>query len=67
MLPKDLVGLMRNLGVFPTVLCTVDKEGNPHLTFITWVYPVDDKTIRIALSSKAKSAINMLQGGAVSL
>ncbi|MFN3976848.1 MAG: pyridoxamine 5'-phosphate oxidase family protein, partial [Aquificaceae bacterium] len=42
-------------------------EGNPHLTFITWVYPVDDKTIRIAISSKAKSAINMLQGGAVSL
>jgi len=67
MLPKDLVELMRNLGVFPVVLCTVDKDGNPHLTFITWVYPVDDKTIRIALSSNAKSAKNMLQTSTVSL
>ncbi|MFN3265195.1 MAG: pyridoxamine 5'-phosphate oxidase family protein, partial [Aquificaceae bacterium] len=35
----------------------------PHLTFITWVYALDDKTIRIALSSNAKSSNNLLQNG----
>ncbi|WPM32951.1 pyridoxamine 5'-phosphate oxidase family protein [Hydrogenobacter sp. T-2] len=63
MLPKELVDLMRNLGVFPTVLATSDKESNIHMTFITWVYPVDERTIKIALSSNAKSAKNMLQTG----
>lgn len=63
MIPKELTDFMRNLGVFPTVLSTSDKEGNLHLTFITWIYPVDDRTIRVALSSNAKSAKNMLQTG----
>ncbi|MEJ7554364.1 MAG: pyridoxamine 5'-phosphate oxidase family protein [Aquificaceae bacterium] len=67
MLPKELVDLMRNLGVFPVVLATSDKEGNIHMTFITWVYPIDERTIRIALSSNAKSAKNILQTGQVCL
>ncbi|MCS6957286.1 MAG: pyridoxamine 5'-phosphate oxidase family protein [Aquificaceae bacterium] len=67
MLPKDLVDLMRSVGVFPAILATADKEGIVHLTFITWVYPVDDKTIRIALSYNAKSAKNILQTGQVAL
>ncbi len=67
MLPKELVDLMRNLGVFPVVLATSDKEGNLHMTFITWVYPIDERTIRIALSSNAKSAKNILQTGQVCL
>ncbi|MEJ5339514.1 MAG: pyridoxamine 5'-phosphate oxidase family protein [Aquificaceae bacterium] len=67
MIPKELADLMRNLGVFPAVLATSDKEGNMHLTFITWMYPVDDRTLRVALSSNAKSAKNMLQTGQVCL
>lgn len=67
MLPKELLELMQRVGVFPTVLTTVDKEGNPHLTFITWVYPTEDRTVRIALSSNAKSAKNILQTGKVGL
>lgn len=63
MIPKDLSHMMQELGVFPTILCTVDDKTNPHLTFITWVYVVDDKTVRIALSSNAKSAKNLLQNG----
>ncbi len=67
MLPKELVDLMQSLGVFPAVLATSDKEGNIHLTFITWVYPVDERTIRVALSSNAKSSKNMQQTGQASL
>ncbi len=67
MLPKGLMDLMRDLGVFPAVLGTVDKEGNMHLTFITWVYPTDERTIRFALSSGAKSSKNIQQTGAASL
>lgn len=63
MIPKELLGLMRNLGLFPSVLATSDREGNLHLTFVTWVYPVDEKTLRVALSTDARSARNMLQTG----
>ncbi|RMH01879.1 MAG: pyridoxamine 5'-phosphate oxidase [Aquificota bacterium] len=63
MIPQDLIDLMRDLGVFPCVLATKDKEGNVHLTFITWVYPLDDRTIRLAVSANSKSAKNMLQTG----
>lgn len=63
MIPQDLIDLMRDLGVFPAVLGTRDTEGNMHLTFITWIYPMDDRTVRIALSSNAKSAKNILQTG----
>lgn len=67
MLSKDLVDLMRNVGVFPSVLATCDEEGNVHLTFITWVYPLDDRTLRVAVSANTRSARNMLQTGKVAL
>ncbi|RMH80920.1 MAG: pyridoxamine 5'-phosphate oxidase [Acidobacteria bacterium] len=63
MLSRDLVDLMRDVGVFPAILATSDKDGNVHITFITWVYPINDRTLRVALSSNAKSAKNMLQSG----
>ncbi|MCS7170895.1 MAG: pyridoxamine 5'-phosphate oxidase family protein [Aquificaceae bacterium] len=63
MIPKDLFELMRKVGVFPAVLATADKDGNVHLTFVTWIYPIDEKTIRVALSSNAKSSKNLLQTG----
>ncbi|WP_448587597.1 pyridoxamine 5'-phosphate oxidase family protein [Thermocrinis sp.] len=67
MIPQRVIDAMKDLGVFPVVLCTVDKEGNPHLTFITWVYPTNDRTLKMALSSNAKSAKNILETGRVSL
>ncbi len=63
MIPKDLSSLMTELGVFPTILCTVDEQGNPHITFITWIYAINDRKVRIALSSNSKSAKNMNQTG----
>ncbi|GAB6064986.1 pyridoxamine 5'-phosphate oxidase family protein [Aquifex pyrophilus] len=67
MLPRDLIDLMRDLNVFPVVVSTVDKEGNIHITFITWVYPVDERTIRIAVSSKAKTSQNIRETGKVAI
>jgi len=66
MIPKELIDFMRTLGVFPVVLGTVDKDSNLHLAFITWVYPVDDRTLRFALSSNATSAKNIAETGKVS-
>ncbi|MEZ0361333.1 MAG: pyridoxamine 5'-phosphate oxidase family protein [Hydrogenobacter sp.] len=63
MLPADLIDLIKSLGVFPVVLGTADTEGNVHLTFITWVYPINEKTLRIALSSGSKSAKNLQERG----
>lgn len=63
MIPQDLLELMKSVGLFPTVLATTDGEGKPHLTFITWVHPIDEKTLRLALSSNAKSTKNMVQNG----
>jgi flavin reductase (DIM6/NTAB) family NADH-FMN oxidoreductase RutF len=67
MLPKELIDFMRSVGVFPIVLATTDKNGELHTTFITWVYPVDDKTLRLALSPNAKSAKNMQETGKVAI
>ncbi|WP_333784103.1 pyridoxamine 5'-phosphate oxidase family protein [Thermocrinis sp.] len=67
MISRELIDTMKNLGVFPAVLSTVDKDGNIHLVFITWVHPVDDRTLRFALSSNAKSAKNILETGRASL
>jgi len=67
MLPKELIDFMRSVGVFPIVLTTTDKNGELHTTFTTWVYPVDDKTLRLALSSNAKSAKNMQETGKVAI
>ena len=67
MLPKELIDFMRSVGVFPIVLATTDKNGELHTTFITWVYPVDDKTLRLALSPNARSAKNMQETGKVAI
>lgn len=67
MLPRELIDLMRDLGVFPVVVGTVDGEGNLHMTFITWIYPVDERTLRLAVSSKAKTAQNIRDTGKVAV
>ena len=67
MLPRDLIDLMRDLNVFPVVVSTVDNNGNLHTTFITWVYPVDERTLRIAVSSKAQTSKNLRENGKISI
>jgi len=67
MLPRELIDLMRDLGVFPVVVGTVDGEGNQHMTFVTWIYPIDERTLRMAVSSKAKTSENIRQTGKVAV
>ncbi|SHK26213.1 pyridoxamine 5'-phosphate oxidase family protein [Thermocrinis minervae] len=67
MLPKELFDLMRELSIFPAVLATVDAGGDMHQTFITWLYPIEQNLIRMALSSNSKSAQNMIQTQKASL
>ncbi len=67
MLPRELIDLMRDLGVFPVVVGTADGEGNIHMTFITWVYPIDERTLRLAVSSRAKTAENIRKTGRVAI
>lgn len=67
MLPREVVDLMRDLGVFPVVVGSVDTEGNQHIAFITWIYPLDERILRIAVSSKAKTAQNIRATGKVAI
>ncbi len=67
MLPRDLIDLMRDLNVFPIVVATTDKEGHLHITFITWVYPIDERRLRIAVSSNAKTSQNIRETGRVAI
>ena len=67
MLPRDLIDLMRDLNVFPVVVATADKEGNLHITFITWIYPIDERRLRIAISSNAKTSQNIRETGRVAI
>ncbi len=67
MLPRELIDLMRDLNVFPVVVGTVDNEGNIHMTFITWIHPVDERTLRIAVSSGAATSQNIRDNGKVAV
>ncbi len=67
MLSRDLIDLMRDMGVFPVVLGTVSKEGDIHMAFVSWVYPIDERTIRVALSSNATSAKNLRETSRASI
>jgi len=67
MLPKEVINLMRELNVFPIVLSCADEECNIHITFITWVYPLDERTLRLALSSNSKTAENLRKTGKVAV
>ncbi len=63
MLPRELIDLMRDLGVFPVVIGTVNNSGEQHMTFITWIYPADERKLRLAISSGAVSAKNIRETG----
>jgi len=67
MLPRELVDLMREMVVFPVVVGTVSKEGDIHMTFITWIYPLDERTLRIAVSSSARTSENIRDTGRVAV
>ena len=67
MLPRELIDLMRDLNVFPVVVATADKEGNVHITFITWIYPIDERKLRMAVSSNAKTSQNIRETGRVAI
>lgn len=61
MIPQELFELMRKTGIFPAVLATRDMQLQPHLTFLTWIYPLSETNIRLAVSSGSQSAKNMLE------
>ncbi len=67
MLPREVVDLMRELVVFPAVVGTVDGEGNIHMTFVTWLYPLDERTLRIAITTSSRTSENMRTTGRVAV
>ncbi len=67
MLPRDLVDLMRDMNIFPVVLGSVSQNNDIHLAFVSWVYPLDERTIRVALSANSASAKNLRETGKVSI
>ncbi len=66
MLSREILNLIKDLRVFPVVVATA-VEGNPHQAFITWVYPVDERTLRIALSSNSQTAKNLRENPRVAI
>lgn len=60
MIPRELLDLMRDLYVFPVVINTVSENKAPHSALITWVYPASENKLNIALSSKSKTAQNLI-------
>lgn len=60
MLTRELIDLMRDLYVFPVIINTVSVDMKPHSTLVTWVYPVSENQLNIALSSKSKTTQNLI-------
>lgn len=63
MLPRDLVDLMRDMGVFPAVLASISQDNDLHLAFLSWIYPLDERTLRVAFSANSTSAKNLRETG----
>ncbi len=63
-LPENLVKSMKELT--PCVVATVDNN-KPYSTFISWLIAIDDKTLRMAVSSDAKTTKNIRNNPNVSI
>ncbi|NPB06597.1 MAG: pyridoxamine 5'-phosphate oxidase [Aquificae bacterium] len=59
MIPKELIDLMRDLNLFPAVVCSSDEKGSLHAAFVTWLYPLDERTLRLGLSAEGTTAWNL--------
>jgi flavin reductase (DIM6/NTAB) family NADH-FMN oxidoreductase RutF len=49
------------------VLATVDPNGVPDISLITWVLAMNDRTVRFVVSAHNTTARNLLQNGSVAL
>ena len=63
MLPGRVQQLLQ--GGHPVVLATVDAEGAPMTTLVTWILAVDDRTLRVVTGGSA--LVNIRDRPAVSL
>ncbi len=60
MLSRELIDLMRDLYVFPVVISSVSNDLKPYSAMISWVYPVSESKLNIALSTKSRTAQNII-------
>jgi hypothetical protein len=51
----------------PCVLATVDQNGAPYTTFMSWVAARDDRTVCMAIDTRGVALRNMQQNPAVAL
>ena len=51
----------------PCVLATVDPDGAPYTTFMSWVSARDDRTVCMAIDTRGVALRNMQQNPAVAL
>jgi hypothetical protein len=51
----------------PCVLATVDQNGAPYTTFMSWVSARDDRTVCLAIDTRGVALRNMQQNPAVAL
>ncbi len=63
-LPENLVKSMEELT--PCVVATVD-DNKPYSTFISWLIAIDEETLRMAVSSDAKTTKNIKKNPNVSI
>ncbi len=63
-LPDNLVKSMQELT--PCVVATVE-ENKPYSTFISWLIAIDNETLRMAVSSDAKTTKNIKNNPNVSI
>lgn len=51
----------------PCVLATVDPEGAPYTTFMSWVSARDDRTVCLALDTRGRAMRNLQHNPSVAL
>jgi hypothetical protein len=49
------------------IVATTTDEGKPSLDLLSWVWPMDDKTVRLVISPNFPGGINMAANGQATL
>lgn len=64
-LPEALMEHLRQPNV--VVVATLAEDGKPSLDLLSWVWPMDSKTVRLVISPNFAGGINMLANGKAAL
>ena len=64
-LPEDAIEHLKQPNV--VMIATASEDGSPSLDLLSWLWPMDTKTVRLVISPNFPGGINLAQNGLATL